>query len=155
MKKYFGLILASLLTALLVGCANTGYHPPAVTWSKYHQVRFDDHPDLYLQRYRPQIEQVFQRHGLQLTTNAVPEVLLCKADFKGGVSIRAHISLWDGQQMIVSGESFNGGWGTILASAAAMEGVVKGAIETLDREIGKLDGTQAMASKPLRMRATD
>lgn len=125
---------AFLLAALLTGCASSSVQTTPKALAAFHAVRYETR-DLYFEKYKPTLDGIFQKHGFTVTTNAAPDVLLCKLDFQGGVSIRAHVSLWDGDKMLAAGEAYNGGWGTMLASSGAKDGVIDAAIKRLDGAI--------------------
>lgn len=134
--KNFSEYVRKLLERDLAGCASSSFKTAEVPLAKYHAVRYESR-DLYFEKYKPQLNSVFSKHGFTITTNAAPDVLLCKLDFSGGVSIRAHASLWDGETMVVAGEAYNGGWGTMLASSGAKDGVIEAAIRRLDGALKK------------------
>jgi len=123
----------ALLAGLLAGCSSTGYRAPSVSLDKSRPVVVA-HTDVFLERYYPRIEDVLRQAGFTVTTNAAAAIT-CKATFRDGVTMRAHVGLWDGDTLLLAGEASNGGWGTMLAKDTAGGNVINGAIEEFARQL--------------------
>lgn len=127
------LLATGLLALLATGCSSTGYRAPSVRLDKTRPVVVA-HTDVFLERYYPRIEAVLSQAGFTVSTNTAGAIT-CKATFRDGVTMRAHVGLWDGETLLLAGEASNGGWGTMLAKDTAGGNVINGAIEAFARQL--------------------
>jgi hypothetical protein len=131
-------LMFALLTVLATGCSSTGFRQTGLRLDTSRTVCII-HDDLFLERYYPRVAAQIQSAGFVISTNAA-QALTCKLVLHSGVTMRAHVSLWDGDSLLLSGEASNGGWGTMLANQAARDNVMEAAIAKFAMELRHATG---------------
>ena len=131
-------LLIAFSALIFAGCATQSTNA-GKSLAPYQHVAFAK-VDLFDQRWVPATEQMLQRYGFIISkdTNA-PSLLLCKiAIVQVSVwNFHAHISLWDQDEMLVSGEARNPGFGNAMFPDATLHGIFDGALRRLEQEIKK------------------
>jgi hypothetical protein len=131
-------LLIAFSALVVAGCATQSTNA-GKSLAAYQHVAFAK-VDLFDQRWVPPTEQMLQRYGFIISkdTNA-PSLLLCKiAIIQVSVwNFHAHISLWDQDEMLVSGEARNPGFGNAMVPDATIHGIFDGALRRLEQEIKK------------------
>jgi hypothetical protein len=127
-----------LMVFLVTGCSSTGTGQFNVDLRPYDEVYFSEAISLFDQRFVPDIARALERHGFTVVTEPPPtEHLVCRLaiDQSSVWNFRVHISLWDGQQMLVVAEARNKGFGTLLSRETALQSLVGSAIGRLEEEL--------------------
>ena len=130
--------LTMFLAFTMLGCSSTGSSRHDANISKYEAVYFSDDIGVFDQKYLPAVARTLERNGLKVVTKkSGPNVLMCKLaiDQSNLFGYRVHVSLWDGPDIIFVAEAKNSGWGTLLASDAAVQNLLSSALDELDKEL--------------------
>jgi hypothetical protein len=132
-------LFAFLVVAItLNGCSTTGSARYEADFNRYKIVRFDESIGVFDHKYLPIVARALERCGFRISTGKADEgELVCKfqTDQANVFNFRVHISLWDGNQMLIIAEAVNSGWGTLIARDVAEDSLIRDAIEQLETDI--------------------
>lgn len=127
----------------IVGCSSTGSIKHNVDINVYTKVYFSEKISLFDQKYIEIVGRKLEKVGFSILQRKPETVQSDTLECRLAVAednvfnFRAHVSLWDGNEMIAVAEAKNSGWGTLLASGAAAKDLVARASTALEKQIRK------------------
>ena len=124
-----------VVVVLAFGCLTTGNLNTEKIKNVKRTVYISEHLNRWEQRHISSVKKLLEKYGYQIVQTREQSELYLDFVIEGGVTITARIALLKNQEELVSSESSNYGWGTVIARPIAVAGRVKAVLEDFETKL--------------------
>lgn len=130
MKK-LSIIFITLL--FLCSCSTSGDIEKGVSLKNTNKVIFvSKHYSGYEERHIDQVIRTLEKYGFTISSDKSDSEYYLNFMISAGATVTVNIDIMEKGKKIISAESSNAGWGTVIARPVAIAGRVDSAISELD-----------------------
>jgi hypothetical protein len=138
MKKLCGIFI--LVAVVTYGCATTGKVNTQETQNIKKIVYISDRNSEREQQYIGSVAKLMEKYNYQIVQNRGNGELFLDFVIEGGAIVTVKLALLKGSDELISSESTNYGWGTVIARPIAIASRVEAALEMFEDKLKELDG---------------
>lgn len=138
MKKLYGIFILVAVTAF--GCATTGAFNAQEAKNVKKIVYMPSRNSEREQQYIGSVAKLLEKYNYQIVQNRGNGELFLDFVIEGGAIVTVRLALLKDNKEVISSESTNYGWGTVIARPIAIASRVEAALETFEEKLKEIDG---------------
>ncbi|UOA08385.1 hypothetical protein [Methylobacter sp. S3L5C] len=138
MKKLCGIFI--LIAMIASGCATSGKLNVQETQNIKKIVYISDRNSEREQQYIGSVAKLMEKYNYQIVQNRGNGELFLDFVIEGGAIVTVRLTLLKGSDELISAESTNYGWGTVIARPIAIASRVEAALEIFEEKLKEIDG---------------
>lgn len=134
---YVTFVLAFVVTS---GCATTSKFNAQETKNVKKTVYVSNKNSEREQQYIGSVAKLLEKYNYQIVQNRADGELFLDFVIEGGAIVTVRLALLKDGKEVLSSESTNYGWGTVIARPIAIASRVEAALEAFEGELKEVDG---------------